>query len=222
MPILYHHYFQIASVLSGLCFFRWVRYQRMQYFLLLCLVGTILDITSYQFVLLGYPSNYFVLNYYPMLSMPIVFMAYYPHLSLSRRNKFIYLLVGITATLAGAMNYLFWEGPTNLNIFSQIFYHFFCILLCCTQLFKMAMRDDYFTFSGEPVFWVSAGILIFALGALVVMGMSQFIRINQLTIHNKTLYRIIMPILNVILYSSFTYAFILCRLKRKSYSPLLS
>ena len=222
MIIRYYQYFQIASVLSGLIFLRYLRREKMVYFLLLCFVGATVDITSTRIRDIGYYSNHFVLNFYPMLSIAIVFVAYYRHLNLSALSKVFYILTAGLATIAGVMNYLFWEGMVDMNIFSQIFYHFFSILLSCTFLFKMAMREDYFTFTGEPAFWVASGMLIFGLGALVVMGMSQYIRINHLTIRNRTLYNFIMPMLNVILYSSFTYAFILCRLKRKSYSPLLS
>lgn len=222
MELIYYQYTQIASVLSGLIFLRFLRNEKMVYFLLLCIVGTTIDITSTWVRQLGYASNHFVLNYYPMISIAIVFMAFYQHLNLSKRSRMVYFIVAIVASGAGLLNYLFWEGMLKMNIFSQIFYHFFCILLSCTLLFKMAMREDYFTFTGEPVFWVASGMLIFALGALVVMGMSQFIRINHLTIKNRTLYNIIMPMLNVILYTSFTYAFILCRRKKKSYLPSLS
>lgn len=220
--ILYYQYFQIASVLSGLLFLGWVRMERLSWFVLLCAAGATIDVTSTWVRNAGYPSNQFVLNYYPMLSIVIVFAGYYTHLGLSKRNKMIYISVAILVATAAILNYLFWEGMIMMDTYSHIFYHFFCILLSCSLLFKMAMREDYFTFTAEPIFWIAGGMLIFSLGALVVIGMSQFIRINHLTIRNKALYNVIMPMLNVIFYGSFIYAFILCRLKKKSYSPLLS
>lgn len=222
MILYYYQYFQIASVLSGLFFLRWLRLEKMLFFLLLCTVGTVVDISSIVVMHLGYTTNHFVLNYYPLLSIPLVFLAHYRHLNLSQRHRIVYIIIALMATAAGLLNFFFWEGMTGLTIFSQISYYFFSILLSCTLLFKMAMREDYFIFTSEPVFWTCAGLLIFSLGALVVMGMSQFIRMNDLTLHNKKLYNLIMPILNVILYGSFTYAFIQCRLKKRSYSPLLS
>ncbi len=222
LMILYYQYFQIASVLSGLFFLRWLRIEKMLYFLLLCTVGTVVDISSIVVMHLGYTTNHFVLNYYPLLSIPLVFLAHYSHLNLSPRHRTIYISIAIATTVAGLLNFLFWEGMTRMTVLSQIFYYFFSILLSCMLLFKMAMREDYFIFTDEPVFWTSAGLLIFSLGALVVMGMSQFIRMNDLTLHNKKLYNLIMPILNVILYGSFTYSFFLCRLKKRSYSPSLS
>jgi ABC-type dipeptide/oligopeptide/nickel transport system permease component len=82
------------------------------------------------------------------------------------------------------------------------------------------VSENYFELSKHPYFWTAAGLLIFSLGTLVVLGMNQFIRINNLTIVNKALYRTIMPVLNVILYSSYSYAFYLCARMKKSYSPL--
>lgn len=220
MPVLkYHHYFQLISVVTGLIFIYLVWERKMIFFFLTCLAGTFVDILSGWVISAGYKSNYFIINLYPLLSVPLILIAYYRHLKLSIKNKRLYRMAAILIFSGFILNYLIGEGPIRLNTFTAIFFYFTNILLSCGMLFKLAMREDFFIFTNEPLFWISAGLLIFSLGALVTMGLNQFIRINHITIHNKTLYRVIMPMLNVILYLSFTYAFILCKRKKKSYSP---
>lgn len=220
--IYYHQYFEMASVIAGIIFFSSLKKEKMFVFFLLCIISLSVDLISTYLISAGYNSNYFIINLYPLTAAPLIFYGFFTLLNLSSRNAAIYRIVATTACAAFFINYFFGEGINKLNTFSILFFYFFNIFLSSGMLFKMAMREDYFLFVNEPAFWVSAGLLIFSLGALVVMGMNQFIRINQITIRNVTLYRIIMPVLNVILYSSFTYAFVLCGLRKKSYSQSLS
>lgn len=114
-------------------------------------------------------------------------------------------------------NFLLGEGMYSVDSITVVLQQFILVLLCCLLLFQMAMREEYFQFSKEPMFWISGGLLVFSMGTLVALGMSQFIRMNHITIQNINLYRIIMPVLNVILYSSYIIGFILCKRKKKSY-----
>jgi hypothetical protein len=84
-------------------------------------------------------------------------------------------------------------------------------------LFKMAVIDEpeneriYM----HPFFWISVSLLLFSLGSLVVLGLQEYIVSHQIQMEGKSIYRIIMPVLNVILYLGYTYAFLLCRKKIK-------
>lgn len=217
MNILFYQYFQIAAVLSGIVFFNSLIREKMVGFFVLCLIGLISDLFLVWVIENGFKNNYFIINLYSVVTAPVIFYSFYIHLKLSKRSKVLYKICALIISLGFVADYIFGKGTVEISTITILFYFFFNILLCCGLLFKMAMRDEVFSFSNEPIFWISAGLLIFSLGALVVLGMNQYIRINHLTIKNRALYRVIMPILNVILYSSFTYAFILCRLKKKSY-----
>lgn len=214
----YHQYFQMAAVLVGFIFFRDLMKLKLTGFFLLCLVGLLIDVLSFWVIQNGAPSNYYIINLYSVICAPIVYFAFFRHLHLSSRNALLYKIIAVLISISFVLDYSFNGGTERLATLTIVFFYFFNILLSCGLLFKMAIRDSYFTFFDQPLFWISAALLIFSLGAIVVMGMNQFIRINHLTIKNKSLYRVIMPMLNVVLYSSFTYAFILCKLKKKSYS----
>ncbi len=177
-----------------------------------------MDGLSIWVIKLGFPNNYFIINLYAVIGAPVIYAGFYKHLQLSQRNKKWYKIFAILLTAGFVIDYFFINDFNKIDAYSLIVFYFINIILCCGWLFKTAMKDEIFRFDREPLFWISSGLLIFSIGTLITLGMNQFIRINQLTIQNQFIYRIIMPVLNVILYSSFTYAFLLCRLRKKSYS----
>ncbi len=215
----YYSYFQAAASISGLLFFRSVKLAGLGWFLLLCVAGFVIDIGSLWWVIgLGFPNNYPIINLYSVVALTLLLIGFYKPLMLSPNEAKWYKRIAAFLIITVIIDYILTVGADKNSILGNLGFNFFGIILSCTWLFKLAIKDEVFSFFDEPLFWIASGFLIFCLGALVVMGMSQYIRIHQITIQNKPLYRVIMPMLNVILYSSFTYAFILCRLKRKSYS----
>lgn len=219
--LYYYHFFQAAAVTSGLLFFRSVKAASLGWFLLLCIAGLVIDVGSiWWFYGLGFPNNYLIINLYSVVALTLLLVGFYKPLVLSPNEAKWYGRITVLLILVMAVDYILTMDSNKNSILGNILFNFFGIILSCLWLFRMAIKDEVFSFFDEPLFWISSGFLIFCLGALVVMGMSQYIRIHQITIQNKPLYRVIMPMLNVILYTSFTYAFLLCRLKRKSYSPL--
>lgn len=216
MPeLLWYQYFQLAALIAAVLFYRRLTGHRMGFFLPLCLVAVLVEWLSYRVIEMGYPNNYFIINLYFVISTPLYLLIFYRHLNLSSRYRMVFGIGAVIISLGILGNYLFGEGAHALNTISIILQQFINIILSCALLFQRAIREEYFSLTGDPMFWVAAALLVFSLGSLVVMGMNQFIRINHLTIRNKNLYRVIMPVLNVILYSAYTYAFILCRLKKK-------
>lgn len=219
MPIFsYYNYFQFASVLIGLVLMRSTLKASFFWLFLLSLSGFLIDFTSRLVIIAGFPNNYFIINLYHTVAGPITYYGFYKQLHLKTENQVLYRIVTSVFTVFLVASYFYYLKKDELATIPIIFFNFFNSILCCGMLFKMAMEEKIIKFSGEPMFWLSAAILIFSLGALVTMGMNQYIRANRLTIHNQVLYRVIMPVLNVILYGTFSYVFILCRVKKKSYS----
>jgi ABC-type Co2+ transport system permease subunit len=88
----------------------------------------------------------------------------------------------------------------------------FNIFFCCITLLKYALvEDSMYHFFKTPYFWVSSGLLIFSLATLVVLGLQNYILSHRVQIQQINVYRIVMPIANIVLYSAYSYAFILCR-----------
>lgn len=219
MHVHLYQYFQFAALAAAIVFYRDIKKEKLLPFFYLCLLAVLVESVSMMVIYLKFANNYFIINIYFLLSTPLFLIGYFKQLRLSAGNQKRYLLIATLIVFLFLINYLVGEGPTSMNTLAIICQQFINILLSCGLLFQLAIREEYISLSKEPMFWISAGLLIFSLGTLVVLGMNQFIRINSITIHNKNLYRVIMPALNVILYSLYTYAFYLCMRKRKSYSP---
>ncbi|MEO6682912.1 MAG: hypothetical protein ABIN48_08800 [Ginsengibacter sp.] len=221
MELSYFNYFQYAALISSLIFFKGLRrYQAsamIPLMLVVCIVETLSKILKAYY---GFTNNHFLYNIYIVSSTPLYFYMFYNFLDPKGKFKKIYVGVSLSVTILFFYNLFFFEGFFRFNTLAIIFQQFFTTLLSVFLLFRLATSQAYFKLSSHPYFWIAAGILIFSMGTLVVLGLNQYIRINNLTIVNKSLYRAIMPVLNVILYSSFTYAFYLCAQKKKLYLPL--
>jgi len=112
------------------------------------------------------------------------------------------------------INYLFLQGTKQLNTHSIILIEIMNIILSCFVLVQLVFKDDIErSLFNEPYFWINVGSLFFSLGTLVVMGLQQYIRANYIQLNKVSAYFFIMPFLNVILYSSWSYGFILCKRK---------
>ena len=215
MRLPYYQYFQVIALLSCLIFYKDVRKQGIGAFLPLCILVCAVEIISANVKIWGISqSDHFLKNIYVIGSTPLYFYIFYRVLPLSVKIKKVYIMIASIVIACSIINYLFIQGPTNINILTLIFQQLVTILLSCTLLYFLSVEERYFVLWKEPSFWVAAGLLIFSLGTLVVLGLYQYIRMNQLTIQNRNLYSVLMPFLNIILYSSYTYAFYLCWQKK--------
>ena len=187
----------------------------MQGFLPLSILVCAVEIVSANVRVWGISdSDHFIKNMYVFFSMPLYFYIYYQLLPLTQKVARIYRIVAYTVCAVFLFNLLFFQGLFHINILSLVFQQFITILLSCSLLFFLSVSEKYFVLWKEPRFWIAAGLLIFSLGTMVILGLYQYIRMNHLTIRNRNLYSFVMPMLNVILYSSYTYAFYLCRQKK--------
>ena len=216
----YFHFFQYLALFSAIYFYKSLKIYRAGAMLPLLILVCLIETWSAIIKTLGYVNKHYLYNILIFSSTPLYFYLFYYFLNIKERFRKIYIYTSVFISLAFLYNFCFFEGIMKFNTLSIILLSFFTTLLSILLLFKLAVSENYFILSKHPYFWIAAGLLVFSLGTLVVLGMNQFIRINNLTIVNKALYRTIMPVLNVILYSSFTYAFYLCAQTKKSYSPL--
>jgi len=220
MKLMLYQAFQYVALVAGGFFYVSLKRWKLLPFLFICLLAVIIESASKWVIYKQYSSNYFLINLYFLISTPLFLWGYFMQFRLNPLNQKRYKITAFVICILFLLNYLFLEGPVALDTLSIILQQFINILLTCGLLFQMATIEEQFNLSAEPMFWISAGLLIFSLGTLVVLGMNGFIRLNHITIQNKNLYRVIMPALNIILYTAYTYAFYLCMRKKKSYLPL--
>lgn len=220
ITIKYFQYFQILALIASIFFYKGLKAYRINFFVFILSVVCIIESISANRVLFNLKTNYLFYNLYLLISTPVYFYLFYFLLNIKAKYRWTFIGIAFLISFLFFLDFLFFEGPQNINTLSIIFQQFVFILLSCFLLFKMAVSQQFFILQNHPFFWIASGLLIFCLGTLVVLGLNQFIRINKITLANKHLYGAIMPVLNVILYSSYSYAFYLCEQTKKSYSPL--
>lgn len=220
MRIPYFIYFQYLALFSAIFYYRSLKIYRAGALLPLLILVCAIETSSVVLKHFGFTNNHYLYNLYSLTCTPLYFYLFYYFLNIQSKFRNIYFYTGLSVSILLTYNFFFFEGIFMFNTLSIILMQFCTILLSVFLLFKLAESENYFILSRHPYFWIAAGLLIFSLGTLVVLGMNQYIRIHNLTIVNKSLYRTIMPVLNVILYSSYSYAFYLCAQMKKSYSPL--
>lgn len=109
-------------------------------------------------------------------------------------------------------NICFFQGINQADIYSIILCEFAMAVISLLAVVKLFLDDDSaLMLNTHPYFWISAGTFIFSAGALIIIGLHQYILAKNLRYGGLRVDRYVMPVLNYILYSSYGYAFILCR-----------
>lgn len=142
--------------------------------------------------------------------MPIHFWIFLNMLDFKQYVKTIYITVAVLVMLFVTINFFFLQGPFEYNVYSLIMTEFMKGVLCLMVITKLFREDNYeIGISANPYFWIAGATLIYSVSAIVLFGLQKFIVTNKIQIDGKSIYRVIIPFVNVVLYSSYCYAFYL-------------
>ncbi len=122
-------------------------------------------------------------------------------------SLFIYLFIS-------SINILF----IQTNGFHSITYSIGCLLIvifCIYYFFELFRRSTSINLTSEPAFWICSGLLFFYCCSLPLVGAVNFLSQIPLILLNNM--QRILNVMNVLLYTLFTIAF-LCRLRIPKYT----
>lgn len=224
MQLEIHHYVQIISLVAVIYYWRSLRPNNLEGFLLIIPISLATELIGKYVRSIGWPNNYAVYNIYLMLTTPCWMYVFGRMLDLKGRAAQVYIALSVLIVALVVGNYFFFQGSKVFNNYSIILLMLASIAFSALNLFRLAFISDLrLPLTRQPLFWINAVVLLFAMVSIVVFGLQQYIVANKIQILNKTVYRAIMPTVNVILYLIYTYAFYLCHQKTKhslSSSPL--
>jgi hypothetical protein len=218
-------YFELLSLLFAMLFYRKVISFKLQPFLLLLFIICAIEICGANSHWFNKPwlnayKNYILFNIGMLLTMPIHFWIFLNILDFRQYVKTIYIIVAGLVMFFLVINFAFLQGPFEYDVYSLIMTEFIKAVLCLMVITKLFREDTYEISIGiNPYFWIAGAILIYSVSAIVLFGLQKFIVINKIQIDGKSIYRVIIPFVNVVLYSSYCYAFYLCSklaLRRKA------
>lgn len=217
MIISYFHYFELLSFIFSIVFYQNLKEKKIEAFALFLGLTVVTELLASNWLpLTGIYRNDVIYNIYWLISFPIQLYIYYRVLNLSPNSKKAFIAFSTVLTIASLVNFFFFQGIFIFNTYSFIFFQLVIIFFSVLILFQIVTEeDDDINFLSSPYFWIFGSGLLFSLGSLIIIGLRQFILVYNLTINGKHIYQVLMPILIVILYSSYSYGFYLCKKQMK-------
>ena len=214
MHLEYFQYFELLSLLLAL-----VCYKGLKKFSLTAFVPLLIIINVMEILGVNYSGpNYFIYNLLILLQTPFFLFLYGKMLMLRDNELTVFRIVSALALFFIGFNYFFWQGAEKFTNYSFILIEVLNIVLSCLVLLRLYMLETSIVLFVSPYFWINAANLLFGLAVLVLLGLQDYIIRNNIKIGNYSLYRYILPFATIVLYSFYSFAFVLCRKRTNSWS----
>ncbi len=208
---------QASSFLVCLYLYKTLKNTELKYFLPFLLLTLAVELVGYWFSSRGI-KNYLMFNVFTTFEFIFYTFLFYKHLQKPIFKKITLAFIPIY-TLAVAYNLLYVQGVNNFHTYTFLLGSFFIVVFCCLFFFESVLPehlDNKLTL--QPFFWVCTGLLLFYLGSVIINALFEYLRSFDMQEEGKRIYGIINQSLNVVLYSSFIFAFVLCQKNNKTYS----
>lgn len=160
---------------------------------------------SFYSYVLEISDNYFILNFYTIISIPFLLYWYRNYV----RNKLLRTAILSFITiflLLGLYNLLFFESKSQYLSILFLCGALFLIISIMFYYIEQLFSDQKFSFKNNLVFWISVGQIIFYLGMIPMISLNKYIM--PFLKSNPLSFYIILLTLNVILYSSYIIGFL--------------
>lgn len=215
MKLHLYQYAELLSLLLAIICCGGLRHYRISLFIPLLVIVNLIEIMGTNYRLLGWPPwlpNYSIYNFNLLLETPLRLVLMGKMLQLKSNERHTFTGIIFFCMLAILLNYLFLQGPVIFNTLSLMLIQTVTIVLASFTLLRLALREDVSTqLWNDPYFWINAGYLLFSLVTLLLLGLQPYLIAQKVTLWGTSLYKAIMPLPNIILYSCYAYSFILCQ-----------
>lgn len=159
----------LIPLLAGILRFKWLD-RSMKIFFLLCVWSCVEVFAEYMLSVRGI-NNAFIINYFFLIDPLPLFVLYLFSIDdrKIRRNIFILAFLFIFAWI---VDKIFLAVPDQINsemaVTSRIF-----IIVASIVVVQAVMKTTNNLLIDEPIFWVSAGYVLYSAGVLLIFGLSN-------------------------------------------------
>ncbi len=175
---------------------------------------------------IGYVINVDDSRKYPLFNTFTTFEFVFYFLIFSKHLKMPYYRYPVIAMIfiypfLVYYNLKYIQGFNTFHSYTFLLGSFFMLLFCCFYFFESMREENLDELLPEhPFFWICTAYIMFYLGSVVINSLFQYLMSFDMESQGKRIYSTINQSLNLLLYSGYIYAFLLChRKKKKSISP---
>jgi hypothetical protein len=208
---------QIISFTVCLILFKTLRRTDLRLFLPFLLLTISVEIIGSWSIRHGI-RNYLMYNVFTAFEFVFYSYLFYIHfkIPLYRRIAIFFIPFYIICVF---YNLAYLQGINNFHTYTFLLGSFFIVVFCCLFFYESVLPEQLEKqLTKQPFFWVCTGLLLFYLGSVIINALFEYLRSFDMQEEGKRIYGIINQSLNVVLYSAFIFAFVLCRNNNKTYS----
>lgn len=208
---------QASSFLVCIYLFKYLKDSLLKYFLPFLFITLTVELVGFWLTRIGI-KNYLLYNVFTTVEFIFYAFLFSKHLKTVFFKKLTIGFIPFYAFMV-FLNLQFVQGYNNFHTYTFLLGSFFVVLFCCLFFYESVLPEHLdHPLAKQPFFWVCTGLLLFYMGSVIINALFEYLRSYDLQQEGKKIYGIINQSLNVVLYSAFIYAFILCRKNRKTYS----
>ncbi|MEN9599687.1 MAG: hypothetical protein RL596_2006 [Bacteroidota bacterium] len=208
---------ETSSFLVCLILYRALRSSNLKYFLPFLLLTLIVELIGFWYIQKGL-RNYMMYNVFTSIEFLFYAFLFYRHFRQKVFKKIALFFIPLYI-LAVTINLSLIQGTNHFHTYTFLLGSFFIVVFCCLFFYESVLPEQLENkLTEQPFFWVCTGLLLFYLGSVIINALFEYLRSFDMQEEGKRIYGIINQSLNVVLYSAFIFAFILCRNNSKTYS----
>ena len=210
-------YLEVISLLISIFLYKDLKSTKMVYFIPFLLLTVTVEFIGYLSVYYNLGNkNYRIYNIFNLVEFVFYAFLFYNNFKIQILKKlsiaFIPLLLAFSL-----INYLFFQGIDHFHTYTLLFGSFFMVFFCCCYFYEWVLPDQISqNLLKQSFFWICVGLLLFYLGSVIINALFEYLRSSDMLQEGKKIYTLINKSLNIVLYTSFSISFILCRNNKKS------
>lgn len=214
-----HLYLEITCLfIASLLYKDLKRNTIMVYFIPFLLITTLVEVSA-KWIWSDRTEKFIIFNIFTAAEFVFYSLIFRFHLTNKLLRQIIIILIPIYLLLF-ILNVLLIQGiSTSFHSYTFLLGSFFMVVYSCFFLYESILPESInVRLSRQPFFWISIGLLIFYLGSVIINALVEYLTKSDFREQGIIIYTNITNSLNIILYGSFSIAFILCRNNRKTFS----
>lgn len=215
-------YFELFSLVIAILLYKDLKASKMVYFIPFLLLTVTVEFIGFLSIQYNFGNkNYWLYNIFNIVEFVFYAFLFYQNFKAPALKKIVFNFIPLLI-LFSAVNYIYFQGTDRFHTYTLLFGSFFMVFFCCCYFYEWVLPEQITqNLLKQTFFWICVGLLLFYLGSVIINALFEYLRSSDMLQQGKKIYSFINQSLNIVLYTSFSISFILCRNNRKnSLSPL--